>query len=150
MCSVRRGGRRPNASKEEIEQLLQLEKERIQELKDHPELALPNADDAIAPDAKFTGYLFSPSNPDGYAKGIAFETRLGYNITNWEEMQAEILEVAKRFPAEQIDHDEWGHKYTQYVVLHGKKGIPANVMLGWIDDDRETRMTTVMMKKVKK
>lgn len=48
-------------------ELMKLDKRRSDTLIEHPELALPGEKKTIATE-KFTGYLFNPDNPEGWAK----------------------------------------------------------------------------------
>lgn len=132
----------------EATKLIGLEQRRMARLKNDPSLALPLADKATAAEAKFTKYLFNPNKPEGYAKGVAFESRLGYNKDNWEKLQAEILDAAKRFPARLRDRTEYGNNYEQIVVLRGQKGTPANVILGWTVDEDSAHLVTAIVKEV--
>ena len=117
---------------------------------DHPELALPNAENAIAPDAKFIGYLFNPENKTGWAKGEAITSRLGYSSDNWKTLRGEILRGAKVYPANRKGNNGYGEQYEQRMVLYGKNGTPANVIVGWIQkEDGSVSMTSAYIKEVK-
>ena len=59
---------------------MKLDYRRRNELSNHPELKLPDADKAVVSESKFTKYLFGGNNKDGLPKGKNFEERLGYNI----------------------------------------------------------------------
>ena len=56
---------------------MKLDYQRRNELLQHPELKLPNAENAILPEPKFTKYLFDENSEKGYPKGRAFTDRLG-------------------------------------------------------------------------
>ena len=56
---------------------MKLDYQRRNDLLQHPELKLPNAEKAMAADAKFEKYLFGGTHPEGLAKGKAFSDRLG-------------------------------------------------------------------------
>ena len=133
---------------EETMHLLRLERQRKKRLEKDPSLALPHADKATAADAKFTGYLFNTENKRGYAKGVAFESRLGYNIDNWEQLRREILDASKYFPARLRAKTSYGDQYEQKVILHGTKGTPANVVFGWTVDDKGVHLSTAIVKEV--
>ena len=123
-----------------------LDYRRRSELLAHPERALPGAAQASAADAKFTGYFFNPESKDGWPKGMAFSSRLGYNKNNWELFRQEIQDVALKYPATYRKSSEYGKLYSQLVILHGVKNSPANVLLGWIvKPDGSTWLTTAHM-----
>lgn len=126
--------------------LWKLDYTRQTDLLEHPEKALPGAEKATVPDSKFTQYLFGGANERGLAKGRAFSSRLGYNINNWEEMRDEILEAAKSYPAKYRDSTQYGDRYSQDIILQGKKKAPANVRVGWlVDKEHKVHATTVHM-----
>ncbi len=142
--------RRVKAAGGERRQFMELDYRRRNKLLEHPELALPNAEKATAADAKFTKYLFDKNNADGWAKGRAFESRLGYNISNWKELQKELINRAQLYTAKEGKKTEFGVKYTQFMVLYGNKGKPANVKVGWIvASDTDTHLTTAFIEEVK-
>lgn len=127
---------------------VQLDYKRQKKLIDNPELALPFADKAAAADAKFTKYLFGGSHPNGLAKGRAFTSRLGYNKNNWIELREEIISKAPKYPATLKGEDVYGKAYTQKMVLFGKKGKPANVVVGWKVDGERTWLATTYIDEV--
>ncbi len=127
---------------------LRLDYRRRRRLQLDPALALPNAQAATAADAKFTGYLFGGSNPDGLAKGAAFRSRLGYDATNWHTLQKEILRKASLYPSRFKGEDQHGKSYEQKIVVNGLLGTPANVIVGWKTKDGETWMASAYIKEV--
>ncbi|MDO5398226.1 MAG: hypothetical protein Q4G33_09875 [bacterium] len=127
---------------------MKLDYERRNTLVQNPELSLPNAKTAMADDRKFTHYLFSETNKKGQAKGKAFTSRLGYDINNYSELKQEILTRAAKYPAKLKGCNEHGDLYEQQIVLYGNNGKPANVIVGWINSDVSTRMTSAYIKEV--
>lgn len=124
---------------------------RRNKLRNHPELALPNAENAVAPEPKFTKYLFNPNSEKGYPKGKAFMSRLGYGSENWGELRKEIERSAKEYPVTFKGNNGYGNLYEQKTVLYGKRDTPANVVIGWIHSkDGSTKMTSAYIKEVKK
>lgn len=115
----------------------------------NPELKLPNAENAKAAAEKFTKYLFDGVHPDGLAKGAAFSSRLGYSIDNWAGLRREILKRAPLYPATLKDNNGYGDRYSQKIVIYGKKGIPANVVVGWLHKpDGSVSMSSAYIKEV--
>ena len=115
----------------------------------NPELKLPNAENAKAATEKFTKYLFDGTHPDGLAKGAAFSSRLGYSIDNWEGLRREILKRAPLYPATLKDNNGYGDRYSQKIVIYGKKGTPANVVVGWLHKpDGSVSMSSAYIKEV--
>ena len=128
---------------------MKLDYRRRNELSDHPELKLPDADKVVVPESKFTKYLFGGNNKDGLPKGKNFEERLGYNIDNWRMLQKEILERASEYPVTFKGNEGFGNRYEQKIILYGLKGNPANVVVGWIHrPDGTMSMTSTYIKEV--
>lgn len=126
-----------------------LDYKRQNELVEHPERKLPNAENAVLPDGKFTRYLLGGENEKGLAKGYAFTNRLGYDINNWKELQMEIAQQTAKYPATNKGSTIFGTKYEQKMILYGKKGTPANVVVGWIHKpDGTTSLTSAYIKEV--
>lgn len=124
-------------------QFTQLDYKRRSKLLDNPALVLSNA-----AEAKFTKYLFSSVSKSGSAKGIAFTSRLGYNVGNWQDLQSEILKCAPLYPSKHILTDYYGVKFEQKIVIYGKNRTPANVVVGWREKDGVTWMTSCYIKEV--
>ncbi len=130
--------------------LYELDTTRRQRLSDHPELKLPMVEQATAPAEKFTGYLFNTESERGYPKGVAITSRLGYDISNWEELRDEAIQRAALFPAAPKGDKGFGMTYEQRLILFGKTGRPANVIVSWIMEDGKPRLTNLYIKEVKK
>lgn len=129
--------------------IIKLDYERRTELlKDHKK-KLPNAENAILPEGKFTKYLLGGDNEKGLAKGRAFTSRLGYSLENWRELQKEIQQGIEKYPAENKGQIEYGTRYEQKMILYGKNGTPANVIVGWlVKPDGTVAMTSAYIKEV--
>ena len=126
-----------------------LDYKRQNELIGHPDLKLPNADNVVVPDEKFTKYLLGGENAKGLAKGVAITSRLGYDIQNWKELQSVIRRGATKFPATNKGSTEFGTRYEQKMVIYGRRGTPANVVVGWLfKPDGSTSMTSAYIKEV--
>lgn len=131
-------------------QLLQLDYNRRMRLAKDPSLGLPNAKAATAAEAKFTKYLFNPDNPKGWDKGKAFSADLGYNDSNWSDLQSALQDSASKFPSRLKRTDQYGDHYEQQVILKGTNGHVANVIVGWTAKDGETWMASAYIKSPKK
>ena len=127
-----------------------LDYQRRNELLQHPELKLPNAENAMAADAKFEKYLFGGSHQEGLAKGDAFSSRLGYDAENWNSLKKQIIARAPQYPALSKGVNGYGkHMYEQKIILYGLKGTPANVVVGWSADNKSVTMASAYIKEVK-
>ena len=129
---------------------IKLDYKRQNELIGNPELKLPNAENAIVPEKKFSHYLFGGEHPEGIAKGEAFTTRLGYNANNWEELKKTIRRSATKYPATFKGNNGYGDRYEQKIVIYGKNDTPANVIVGWTyRADGTVSMSSTYIKEVK-
>lgn len=128
---------------------IKLDYERRTELLKNPDKKLPNAENAILPEGKFTKYLFDGEHTNGLAKGRAISSRLGYSIENWQEFRDAIQKGAVKYPAVKKESDGHGQRYEQKMVLMGLKNNPANVVVGWIQrPNGEVSMTSAYLKEV--
>lgn len=129
---------------------MKLDYQRQHELLEHPELKLPNAENAILPEPKFTKYLFDENSEKGYPKGRAFTDRLGYGTENWQKLQKALKQGAMKYPALYVDNNGYGDRYVQKMILYGEKGTPANVIVAWLKNtDGTTKLTSAYIKEMK-
>ena len=111
---------------------------------------VPNAENAILPEPKFTKYLFDENSEKGYPKGRAFTDRLGYGIDNWQKLQKALKEGTTQYPATFKGNEGFGDRYEQKMVLYGLKDTPANVIVAWIKKaDGTTKLTSTYIKEAK-
>ena len=128
---------------------IKLDYERRTDLLKNPDKKLPNAENVILPEGKFTKYLFDGEHSNGLAKGRAISSRLGYSIENWQEFRDTIQKGAVKYPAVLKESDGHGQRYEQKMVLMGLKNNPANVVVGWIQrPNGEVNMTSAYLKEV--
>lgn len=122
--------------------LMQLDYKRRARLAKNSDLALPNAASTVAADSKFPGYFYNPDNPDGYTKGLAFDSHLGYNINNWQDFRQDLLQRSRLYPATQTKTSVHGLTYEQKMIVYGLKNKPMDVMAVWIVRGEETLLVT--------
>lgn len=128
---------------------IKLDYERRTELLKNPDKKLPNAENVILPEGKFTKYLFDGEHSNGLAKGRAISSRLAYSIENWQGFRDAIQKGAVKYPAVKKESDGHGQRYEQKMVLMGLKNNPANVVVGWIQrPNGEVSMTSAYLKEV--
>ena len=134
----------------DLYQMYKLDYKRRGRLAQDPTLGLPNGGAAYAEQGKFLQYLFNPDNPKGYAKGLAFADRLGYNISNWDALRDEILRCAPLYPAKAAGNRGYGMVYEQKMILYGETKKPTNVIVSWIaGEGGKPRMVSAYIKEVK-
>ena len=105
---------------------------------------LPDADKAIIPNQKIFGYALKNSD-----KAAAFESALGYNVSNGDELIQNIYQNLSRFNAQEKPDNGYGKRYSVLMRLRGANGKEADVMTAWIKDKTtgEMRLTSVYVKK---
>ncbi|WP_052406409.1 minor capsid protein [Clostridium culturomicium] len=119
------------------------------EAKNNPQCILENAHKFNIDERKYTSYLFGGSNVNGLAKGDAFESRLGYSINNYKDLDILIKDNIGKFPAIFKGDTPHGKKYEVNMVLKGLKNKQAKVKVGVMSDDNGPRLTTVFIDKLK-
>lgn len=134
-----RAVKRANADKW---RLMQVDYKRRSRLAKNAGVALPNAENSVAAEDKFLKYFYNPANKDGFTKGLAFNSRLGYNVDNWEAFRADLLSRSRNNPAALGRKTEHGIKYEQKMVVYGLKGAPMDVMVIWIVKDKNPLLVT--------
>lgn len=115
--------------------------------KEKNSIILPKADEAVIDKRKFTEYaLNSYKAPD---KAKAFKLALGYDLSNWKELEQKIKEAIKNFPAKEKNVTQYGKQYEVIIKIKGPNGKSANVATGWILDSKtgEMRLTSAYVTK---
>ena len=128
--------------------MIQLDFKRQSRLQKNPQLTLPNVDNIIISEKKFTHYLFNPDRPKGFAKGKNITHLLGYDLNNYREMIEEISNRAPKYPTKAKTKDEHGHRYEQKMVMYGTKNNPVNVIVAWNVTEEGTHLTSAYIKEV--
>ena len=102
---------------------------------------LPRHDKAVIPVDKFTKYCLNPdAQPD---KALAFHQALGYDMTNYNRLIANIRHNIPNFPAVPKGDDGHGMKYEVLMSLYGPNCKNAKVMTAWIDDKKNGEMRLI-------
>lgn len=112
--------------------------------KDVSEL-LPKYDLANIPDAKISGYALNMEHPIGKHKAIAFQSVLGYNIENQEELIRQIRYGLSRYRASERATTKYGRPFEVKMLILGANGRYAPVITGWqIDNGSDIpKLTTI-------
>lgn len=94
---------------------------------------------------------------NGLAQDIKEQMLLGMltgktdGADNWQKLQRQIKKASKKYPAKIKEQNKYGTLYEQKIVLYGENDTPANVIVGWIKDEKtgSMRMTSTYIKEVK-
>ena len=119
------------------------------EVKNNPQCILEGADKFSSDERKYTSYLFGGTNKEGLAKGRAFDSRLGYNSSNYKDLDKLIKENIDKYPAIFKADTPHGKKYEVNMVLKGLTDKQAKVKVGIMSDENGPRLTTVFIDKLK-
>lgn len=91
---------------------------------------LPNADRAIVPERKVTGYLLSETHPDGRGKARFFSA-YGFAIADWQALAAALRRHAAEHPVGEAVETEFGVRYVVDGILHTPDGRTPRVRVVW-------------------
>jgi hypothetical protein len=113
-----------------------------------PSGTLVNADRAVLPTEKLTQYALDPDHPRGGDKARVFKSALGYDQSNYGDLDKQIREGIQREHAEPRGSNEYGSQFSVDIPVAGPAGS-AIVRTGWIYDHGSDvpRFTTAFVKK---
>ena len=94
--------------------------------------SLPNVEKATINPNKLTGYALNPEHPVGGNKAKVFESALGYNQSNADNLMKQIYEKLSQNEAILGKLDQYGQRYTVDIPITGPNGNTVNVRSGWI------------------
>ena len=109
---------------------------------------LPNLNSAKIDMNKITGYALDSSHAIGGNKARVFESALGYNKTNADDLILKVKQGLKENSAVLGKSDSYGQRYTVDMPIKGPNGKTVTVRTGWIIDVGQTnpRLTTIYVK----
>ena len=96
------------------------------------ENTLPNLDKAVINPNKLTGYALNPEHPVGGNKAKVFESALGYNKSNADDLIQQVYEKLPQNEAILGTLDQYDQRYTVNMPITGPNGNTVNVRTGWI------------------
>jgi hypothetical protein len=108
---------------------------------------LVGADHAQIDPNKITGYALNPDHPVGGNKARVFDSALGFNQDNADDLMSQIERgVTENEPVPGVA-DQYGQRFTVDIPVTGPKGSGV-VRTGWIYDPGSStpRMTTLFVK----
>ena len=94
--------------------------------------AIPNVENATINPKKLTEYALNPNHPVGGNKAKVFESALGYNQSNADDLMRQIYEKLPNSEAVLGQLDEYGQRYIVDIPITGPNGNTVNVRTGWI------------------
>jgi hypothetical protein len=92
---------------------------------------LPNYQEAVIEDSKFVSYALNPHSERGQHKARVFESTLGFNLSNWEQLKQAILDALPYRPATLTSETVFGKKYEVVVPITGANGRTVDMTTIW-------------------
>ena len=94
-------------------------------------MKLPHAHTAVAPPAKVTEYLLSPTHPVGRYKARAFG-KYGFDLDHARDLAATLQGLAARGSANLVASGVFGAKYVVKGVIVSPSGQTMAILSVWI------------------
>ncbi|NWA41857.1 hemagglutinin repeat-containing protein [Pseudomonas reactans] len=97
----------------------------------------------VSVDQKLANYLLDKQHPVGGSKAEWFDSALGFNKTNSNELAKQIVFDSGK--AVKTAETQFGTKYDQVIPITGTNGRTINVKFGWIENnDGVVRLVTAI------
>jgi filamentous hemagglutinin len=93
--------------------------------------SLPNCEHALIEDSKLVEYALNPHNERGRHKARLFESALGFNLANWEQLRLAILDALPHYEAVFTNETPFGKKYEALLPVSGPNGRTVSVLTVW-------------------
>jgi hypothetical protein len=89
-------------------------------------------------DEKLTKYALDPTSDLGKHRALVFESTLGYNLSNWQELKTAILSELPFQPCIEKEETIYGKRYDVILPITGPSGRTVNVVTAWQYDRDKT------------
>ncbi len=109
---------------------------------------LPNIENAIIDPRKLSGYALNPEHPVGGNKAKVFESTLGYNKSNADDLMKQVYSKLSESESVIGKLDQYGQRYTVDMNITGPNGNSKVVRTGWIikPESIVPELTTIYVK----
>ena len=94
-------------------------------------LPLPNYERVMIEAGKLVDYALNPRSERGQHKARVFESALGFNLSNWEQLQQAIVDALPHYEAKLTSETEFGRKYEAMLPIKGPNGQTVDVITVW-------------------
>lgn len=94
--------------------------------------AVPNAENAVIDPDKLTSYALNLDHPVGGNKAVVFDSALGYNQSNADQLITKIQQGVLDNPAVLGKADQYGQRFKVDMQITGPNGNTVVVRTGWI------------------
>jgi hypothetical protein len=101
-------------------------------------MKLPNAERAVVPQQKITGYLLSISHRDGHSKATFF-LRFGFSANIWQELADALRQHAIDYEISGVEASPFGTRYVIEGMIISPDGRNPMIRSVWfIEAGEET------------
>ncbi len=109
---------------------------------------LLNAEHAVIDPKKLANYALNPVHPIGGNKAKVFESALGYNSSNMDDLIFKVKQGILTHPATPGLHDNFGQRMSVDMQIIGINGKIEVIRTGWMYETEAfvPRMTTIYVK----
>jgi uncharacterized protein DUF6883 len=104
---------------------------------------LPHADRAVIDPRKLTDYALDPDKGD---KARGFVVKLGIDKNDWRFLYEQIVDRVPTSDVVKITLNTWTNwpEFSVLIDIDGRAGKRAQVLTGWMVDDRQTPWLTTL------
>jgi len=99
---------------------------------------LPNHANAQIDSNKIVNYALNPNHPVGGDKARVFESALGFNQSNANQLVTQIKQQLPSSNARLGVRDQYGQRFTVDMPITGPNGNTVTVRTGWIIETGST------------
>lgn len=96
---------------------------------------------ATIAEEKLTKYLLIPLPKDDKSN---FLQQAGYNLNNWQMLEADLRSQVLTKPAEFSEHTLYGEKYQIQATLTGLNEVKLEITTIWMVTDQQTKFVTLV------
>jgi hypothetical protein len=100
-------------------------------------MKVPNYEQAYIESEKLTQYLLNFDHPDGASKA-AFYDAMGFNLSNAEALEMELLRLLSDNDIHSISENQHGTKYVVIGLLFGKQERTRLLKTVWLIENNKS------------
>lgn len=108
---------------------------------------LPRHTKAYGISEKLNQYCLNMDHPVGRNKALVFDSALGYNVSNSDQLEAEIRRGLVTYRATPKGDNGFGKKFVVVMLITGANGKKQPVVTSWIVERDAPRMVTAYVDK---
>ena len=97
--------------------------------------------DTTIAEAKLTQYLLVPLIKDDKSK---FPAKADYTLDNWQQLEQDLRSQVLTKPAELVETNRYGSKYSIRALLRGGNGVEIDILTIWMVSGDTTSFVTLV------